>query len=173
MSAERRLRRAQQGGSGPEGLMEWIKGAVPYWQAAYRAALKAGYPTDLILTATPYDDRADVPPDQILALRRTNRGWLTSRVPKLRGDFNKPCPAGMFYVCATKSGGRLGGSYVGMLSASTGHDALPDPPFVEGRAVFSVRDCPPLPCPDPRNPVVYQDAPGFPGCKVGSDLPSS
>lgn len=114
------------GPSGAPGLQRWVLNHVPHWQSFYREARRRGWPADIIVSATPNDDRVDVPPDHFAPIPRVNRGTITSRVTTLRGSFDRPPGPGLFYVLASKSTGRLKGSFVGMLSVPSDDAELPD-----------------------------------------------
>jgi len=110
---------------GPQLLQNWVLKYRRHWQAAYAGIIKQGWATDTILKATPYGDPGDHPPEHFEVHPRTLRGSITRQLTQLRGSFDDPPPEGYFYVFASKSSGRMQGSFVGYLSVAKDTANLP------------------------------------------------
>jgi hypothetical protein len=119
------------GGSGSiPTLQDWVLSHVRHWQSVYREAIRLGWPSDFIVTATLASDSTDGPPVRFTPILRVSRGMLTSRVPGFQGLFDLPAGSGSFYALATKRAGRQRDSFVCSLPIPTPEQALPRPGLI-------------------------------------------
>jgi hypothetical protein len=92
----------------PERLDEWFKRWVEVFRSAYRSAVEAGYPADIVVRATPpRTERVEDPPAgfhfQTLAQARAT---IDRDLPAVRGGLDRPLLPGTFWAIASRPGER-------------------------------------------------------------------
>jgi hypothetical protein len=107
---------------GPQGLQQWVSNFPAHWASAYRSALKLGHESDIVISATPHNDRVTTAPQGFAVMTRQEAIRL---VPKLAVSLMKPAPDGFFYTMPTKRFGRLKGSCLGILNKPKDDKELP------------------------------------------------
>jgi hypothetical protein len=96
-----------------------------------------GYPTDIVISSTPHDDKINTPPQGFTVRSRVEASRL---IPFLGISFMSPATPGMFLLWATKRFGRLQGSFVSMTTIPTDDEDLPQVVIDLGDSGVGVRD---------------------------------
>jgi hypothetical protein len=120
--------------TGPDALRDWVRRYRDLFRGAFRSGLEQGSGKDVVVWAAPPAESLDDPPAGFKIVPRAEaRRLLDTELKSLRGSLDDRAGAGLFYVLASREGGRFKGTFVGMLPVPAAGEHLPpaialDPP---------------------------------------------